>query len=94
MPIFFLIVGILLIVVAINNKMSDLGTLIKDDFAPQGNQAGFAVWIVAIFVIGSLGYVKTFKPVANAFIALIVVIMILSNRGFFANFNKAIKGIK
>lgn len=91
MPIFFLIVGVLLIVVAINDKISDLGSLVKDDFKPSSGGPGFATWIVAIFVAGSLGYIKEFKPVANAFLVLICVGMILSNKGFFANFKQALE---
>lgn len=91
MPIFFLIVGVLLIVVGINDKMSELGDLIKEDFQPTGNQAGFQVWIIALFVAGSLGYIRSFKPVANAFIVLILVSLMLSNRGFFDRFTQALK---
>jgi len=92
MPIFFLIVGVLLIVVAINDKISDLGGLIKEDFRPSANQPAFPVWIMAIFVAGSLGYIKAMRPVANAFLALIIISMFLSNRGFFNQFKSAIEG--
>lgn len=92
MPIVFLFIGILLIVSAINNKLPELKTLVGEDFAPSDGSVGFHIWIVALFVAGSLGYVKAFRPVANAFIALILVSLILSNRGFFANFQKAING--
>jgi len=91
MPIFFLVVGVMLVIVAINNKMRDLADLVKDDFTPKNGEQGFATWIVAIFVAGSLGYVKDLKPVANAFLVLIVIGMLLSNKGFFAKFNEALK---
>lgn len=91
MPIFFLIVGVLLIVVGINDKMSELGSLIKEDFQPSGNHAPFQVWIIALFVAGSLGYIRSFRPVANAFIVLILVSLMLSNRGFFDRFTTALK---
>lgn len=92
MPILILFVGILLITAGINNKMGELGSLVKEDFRPTENVAGFHVWIIAIFVAGSLGYVKEFKPVANAFLALIVIALLLSNKGFFAKFTDALKG--
>lgn len=91
MPIFFLLVGVLFIVVAINDKMSELGGLIKEDFQPSDGSKGFHVWIIAIFVAGSLGYIREFKPVANAFLALIIISLLLSNRGFFDKFVKATK---
>ena len=91
MPIFFIVVGILLIIVAINDKMRELGGLIREDFDPSSGKS-FAIWIIAVFAIGSLGYVKSMKPVANAFLVLVVVSMLLANRGFFDNFTKAFKG--
>lgn len=97
MPIFFMIVGVLLIIVGVNDKMRELGALVKEDFSPSGGQASFASWLVAIFVIGSLGYIKSMKPVANAFLVLVVTVMILANNrrgtggGFFDNFTNALK---
>lgn len=91
MPIVFLVLGILLIVVAINNKMPELGTLVKEDFQPSDNSPAFTSWIIALFVIGALGYVKPLKPVANTFLVLVVVVMFLSNGGFFDKFTSAIK---
>lgn len=90
MPLFFLLIGILLVIIAINDKMKELAALTKEDFSLSGG--GFAPWIVAVFVIGSLGYIKTMRPVANAFLVLIVTVMVLSNRGFFDKFTSAIKG--
>lgn len=92
MPLFFLLVGIMLIVTAINNKLPELRRLVGEDFAPSDGSAGFHIWILAIFVAGAVGYVKELKPVANAFIVLILVGIILSNRGFFAQFQNAING--
>jgi hypothetical protein len=92
MPILFLIIGVMLIVVAVNDKMPELTGLVKEDFNPTGSVAGFPVWMAAIFVTGALGYIKAFRPVANAFLVLIVVSMVLSNRGFFSKFKSAIEG--
>lgn len=91
MPIFFLVIGIMLIVVAINDKMPQLGSLVKDDFQPSSGDPGFAAWIIALFVIGSLGYVKALRPLANSFLVLVVLVMFLSNQGFFAKFTSAIQ---
>lgn len=90
MPIFFLIVGALLIIVSINNKLPELGGLVRSDFVASPGSPSFAVWLLAIFVAGSVGYVKELRPVANAFLVLIVVGMILSNKGFFAKFSQSI----
>ncbi len=91
MPIFFLIVGVMLIVVSINDKLKQLAGLVGDDFSPSGSTPGFGTWIVAIFVAGSLGYIKEMKPVANAFLVLIVIALLLSNKGFFDQFKRAVE---
>lgn len=95
MPIFFLIVGALLIIVAVNDKLSELKTLIAEDFQPSTTGIpGFHVWITAIFIAGSLGYVKSLRPLANAFLALILLSLVLSNRGFFAKLKSGIEGTR
>lgn len=90
MPIFFLIVGALLIIVSINDKLRELGDLVRDDFTSSAGAPSFSVWLLAIFVAGSIGYVKELRPVANAFLVLIVVGMLLSNKGFFAKFSQSV----
>lgn len=92
MPIFILFVGIILVAVGINDKLPDLVSLIKEDFRPTSNVPGFHVWILAIAVAGAVGYIKPLKGFANAFLVLIIVVLILSNGGFFDKFTAAIQG--
>lgn len=92
MPLFFLLVGILLIVIGLNDRVSDLGSLIKDDFKPSDGSASFAIWIAVIVLLGLLGNVKNLKPVTNAFLLLVILVMVLTNKGFFDKFSSAIKG--
>jgi len=92
MPILVLFVGIMLIAAGINDKLGNLKTLITDDFRPTGNIPGFHVWVIAIIAAGSLGYIKPLKPFANAFLVLIFVGLLLSNKGFFEKFTSALKG--
>lgn len=92
MPLFILLVGILLVFAGINDKIGELGRLVKEDFSPSDGTPGFPIWVLVIFVIGALGYVKELKPISNAFLLLVFVVLIISNRGFFAKFTAAIKG--
>lgn len=91
MPLIFLLVGIVLLVVAVRGKTAptDLITLLKSDFTGQNN---FGIWVLAIFGIGALGYVSGLKPIANAFLLLVVVVILLSNKGFFSQFSNAVQG--
>lgn len=91
MPLFFLIAGILAIVVGINDRTDDLVGLLKEDFAPSDGSHSFTVWVLVIGAIGLLGSVKTLKPVSNAFLVLLVIVLLLSNSGFIAKFTQSIE---
>lgn len=91
MPLFFLIVGVLLVIVGINDRVGDLTTLLKDDFAPSDGQPSFILWILIIGIVGLLGGLKSFKPVSNAFLVLLVIVVLLANKGFIAKFTEALK---
>lgn len=91
MPLFFLIVGIMLVIVGINDRISDLNMLLKDDFAPSDGEPSFLLWVLIIGVVGLLGGIKSFKPVSNAFLVLLVIVVLLVNKGFITKFTDAIK---
>lgn len=91
MPLFFLLVGALFIYTGFNGKLGELASLVKEDFSPTDGSPGFAVWVIAIFVIGAIGYYKPAKPLSNAFLVLVIVSLILSNRGFFQRFKEGME---
>jgi hypothetical protein len=100
-PIFFVLVGALFIAAGVNGKGSDLVTLVKGDFIPtSGNSGGFGAWALAIFVIGALGYFKPIKPISNAFLVLVIVVLFLAagnpkgnSGGLFNQINAALRGV-
>lgn len=75
--------GLLLFMAAYQNNVAALGSQLSADIT---GSRGFLIWFVAIFIIGALGYVPLFKNVSRAFLVLILVVIVLSNRGFFAQF--------
>lgn len=83
MPFILILFGILLVVVGIRNTQGQLGSLLVSDFTGTPN---FWYWVAAIFIIGALGYVDELKTPSRAMLALVLITLILSNRGFFANF--------
>lgn len=85
MPIAFFIVGSVLIAAGVRSKSSDLWQLVKGDFSGDNN---YTRWVVAILIIGVIGYVDTLRPVSRAFLALMMLVLFLSNGGFFAKFNE------
>ena len=91
MPFVFLFIGFVIIAVAIRNTYSQLGALLSKDFTGQNN---FFFWLAAIGIIGAIGYIKDARGISRAFLALILISMVLSDRGFFAEAVKTIDGIK
>lgn len=82
--------GLVLFVTALQGTANQLGTmLVQDVFGTQGNR-GFLYWVVAIAVVGAIGYVKSLKGLSDAFLALLLLVLFLNNKGFFAQFNSAI----
>ena len=92
MPLFILVIGIVLVAAGINNKIPDLMGLIKEDFRPSSDVPGFHIWVLAIVAAGAIGYIKPLKGLANGFLILILLGLLLSNSGFFTKFTSALEG--
>ena len=76
MPLFLIIVGVVFLVAAVRGNQNDLIDLLKDDFSGQNN---FILWVLAIIVIVALGNIKAIKPVSDAFLALVILVIIVAN---------------
>ena len=97
MPFAFIIVGTVLVVSGVKGTSQDLLTLVKGDL--QGKN-GYLYWLVAILVIGSIGYVPAFKSISRAFLILVLVVLVLKEGnknnpggGFFQQFSSALSQI-
>ena len=101
MPFALILVGLLLVVAAVRNTVTDnsttgtkgLTTLIKGDFTGQNN---FIYWLVAILLIGALGYVDSLRSLSRAFMALILVALFLTGKqgiNFFTGFQSALANL-
>lgn len=90
MPFALAIIGITIFVTALRGTTSTLFGLIKDDFTGNGN---FIYWVLSILVIGAVGYVKKLQPIANGFLLLVMIVLLIGagNKGFFAQFMAGIK---
>jgi hypothetical protein len=96
MPVFLLIVAAVFIAVGINDKSTEFNGLLKSAFAPQDGGASFISWLFAFVIIGAIGYIPKLKPISNAFLVLLIVILFLSHKGFIAKLQDVanIKGTK
>jgi hypothetical protein len=81
--------GILLTVAGTRGTQDKLFGLLQGDFTGQNS---FIYWIAAIAIIGSIGYVPELKGFSRAFLALILVVLILNQgTGVFQQFTNALK---
>jgi hypothetical protein len=87
MPLALVVIGLLLVVVAAKGNFASFGKQVAGDFQGPKN---FLYWIAGIGVIGALGYVKQLRTISNLMLILIVIAIMLSNKGFFAQFQNAI----
>lgn len=89
MPFALAIIGIVILISAIRGTSGALFSTLKSDFTGSGN---FLYWVIAILVVGSIGYVKKLQPISSAFLALLLIVLFISNKGFFAQFQSGISG--
>lgn len=76
MPIAILLVGAVFLIAAIRDKQTELGDLLKEQFTGAGS---FTQWLFALLLIGLLGSVQQLRPLARAFLILVIIVMILVN---------------
>ena len=92
MPLAFLIIGVVLVVVAIRDTYAILGQLLADDFTGSGAGQGhsFLIWLAAIAAVGALGYIPDMKLPARLLLALVILALLISNKGVFAQAQQAL----
>jgi len=82
-----LLIGLVLMIAGFRGETDKFTETVKEDFTGQPN---FLYWVAAVFAIGSLGAIKPMRPVSDAFFVLLLVVLLLSNRGFFAQLSRQI----
>lgn len=83
MPLALLVIGTLFLTAAVRGKQDLLFDTLKDDFTGPNN---FLYWGLSIFIVTSAGYYKPLRPLSNAFLVLIVIVLFLAHRGFIEQF--------
>jgi hypothetical protein len=75
--------GLIMIVSGARDTYAALGKEVAEDVTD------FMPWIIAIGGIGMLGYFDKLKPFSRGFMALIFIVMVIRNGGFFDKLNEA-----
>ena len=81
MPLALIVIGAILLLVAVRNTHSELGSLLVEDFTGSEGAVGFFVWIGAIAFIGALGWVPGMKTPSRILLAIVIFGIIGSNTG-------------
>jgi UDP-N-acetylmuramyl pentapeptide phosphotransferase/UDP-N-acetylglucosamine-1-phosphate transferase len=91
----FIIVGVVFLIAGVRGTQDQLWSLLQGDFSPSKQQQGqhsFLAWFAAIMVIGAIGYIDDLKELSRSFLVLIIIVLFLSNNGFFAQLQKIEQG--
>lgn len=80
--------GLLMIVTGAKGTYAAFGSQLAGDFTGPGN---FTYWIAAIGAVGAVGYVDALRTISRLFLALILIAMVLANKGFFDQLTAALK---
>lgn len=78
MPLLLIGSGLILILTGIKGDTGQLYSLIAGDFTGKNN---FIYWLVAIIVLGSLGYIQSLRNLSRLFIGLVLLVLLLQNKG-------------
>ncbi len=88
----FIFIGALFLIAAWKKKHEELFALLKDDFTGEGN---FFYWVLAIVFLAAAGTFRPIKPVTDAFMALVILVIIIAQyknkRDIFSEFRAQIK---
>jgi hypothetical protein len=92
MPFVLIVAGSVLLVAGVRGTHQTLYTLIRSDFTGPAN---VIYWFIAILIIGAVGYIPRLKPVSDAFLVLVILVLFLkrgnpTSGGFFQKFSQAI----
>lgn len=81
----------MLVIAGVRDTYAAFGSQLKKDLIGDGSQKGFIWWIAAILIVGSIGYVEKLKPFATGFLVLIIVAMVINDKGgVFKKFTEAL----
>ncbi len=87
MPVFLITTGLYFLIVGARGTQDQVVRLLDGDFTGKNN---FVAWLLAIFIVGAVGYVDDLQPLSDAFLTLLLIVLLLSNGGFFSKFFPAV----
>ena len=90
MPIVFGIIGITLVISGVRGQTAQLLALVKADFT---GSPSYIDWMVGILVVGAIGYIPQLKTISRLFMAIVLIDLLFTNQGFFAQFTRQTEAV-
>lgn len=87
MPFVLIVIGVILLVTAIQGTTGTLASMLAQDTFGAG---GFLYWFVAILIIGAVGYIPKLKTASDLMLLLVLMVLLLSQKGFAKQFVAAL----
>lgn len=89
MPFALIIIGIILAISAYRDTLPELFGIVKDVTAES---EGFGYWIIASVILGFLASIQSIKKPINAFMILLMLVLLIRKRGTLEQLSYQIKG--
>ena len=89
MPFGLIIIGIILSIAAYRDTLGELFSIVKDVTAESN---GFGYWVVAAVILGFMASINSIKEPINAFMILLMVILLIRKNGAIQQITSQIKG--
>src|SRR5215831_6786570 len=95
MPFFLVLIGLAMIVTGARNTYQQAGSMVAADVTGSNNPTGYGfVWYAAaIGGVSAMGAVNDLRTLSHYLLALILIVLLLNNRGVFAQFTQALRGL-
>lgn len=89
MPLLLIGSGLVLVITGLNGDAAQLWGLLAADFQGTGS---YRYWAVSIIVLGAIGYIPSLEQFSHLFLVLVIVALLLNNKGFFTQLQTFISG--
>lgn len=89
MPFALIIIGIILAIAAYRDTLPELFSIVKD---VTKESTGFGYWVIAAIILGFAASIKEIKQPVNAFIILLMIVLLIRKRGAIDQISTQIKG--
>jgi hypothetical protein len=86
-PFVLVLIGLLLILTGYQGTYRQFGTMVAGEFTAKPS---FLYFVAGIGAVGAIGYIDALRTFSRLFLTLILIGIVVSNKGFFANLQKAL----